>query len=442
MADSVHMFNHGSTATPVMNPPSLPVPQPPALASDVVLAASSRIVRDLDLPQLVLQLQSVGAHLHAASLGTEPFADLHLSVQRAAFLLARLGDKSSAELQSFRHAAGAALDDLECVHALVADGLENAALATLRATRDGFGEIAEGARVLAGEFGNAAGEVQGLLERAVERRGGQVERRLEMEKDMQALGVLLEQARNGKRASEEGFEEAHALYEGALRKEAVAGMKCNAMQVAQVGGVVSGMVSTRPGLHVVGLGGVTALAKTFEAEAIRAREEKAVYLHERHKQRMTRLDMGNEVAEITAKMRSSRKEDQVAQATVDSLEKALSGLRVLSAVMLKACTFWEQIDTTLNRADCVALESAIERSRALSDSEKLELWTSESFMRRAISVYSPWVALQNVCGIYLEKMRGARSSNYELLEAAPTSPTSSEDTNSNRGLQTDQSCKT
>lgn len=406
-------------------PPSSPLPilpTPPSSTSPAVLTASASLETYLDLPSLTSSLESVGGHLHRAYLSTASFPELHVAVQRSAFVLARLGDKSTSVVQSFLRAAEGALGDLDVVHALVAaDGMEDAALATLRNCGGSGGSAAARAQALARDFADAAKEVEGLLGRVVGVRERQRGRLVEVRREWETLGVLLEAAVNGKEACEEGFVEAHGLYEEAVKKEAFAGVKRNALHVVQAATVVSGMLSTRPALHVVGMGGVAALANVFEGEAIRAREEKGVYLYERQKQRISRLECGKEVAEISGKLRGIRKEEQVAEATVASLEEALAGLRTLTGVTMKAESFWEQVDSTLNRTDTLALEKAIENSRSLTDAEKVELWTSESFKRRAVSVYSPWVALQNVCGIYLRKMSQTRSGLYGFLEATEQS---------------------
>lgn len=408
------------------SPPASPLstlPNHPSSASPAVLTASASLETYLDLPSLTSSLESVGGHLHRAYLSTAAFPELHVAVQHSAFVLARLGDKSTSVVQSFLRAADGALGDLDVVHALVADGMEDAALDTLRNCGGGASAASAAARAkaLACDFADAAQEVEGLLGRVVGVRERQRERLAEVRREWETFGVLLAAAVNGKEACEEGFAEAHGLYEEAVKKEAFAGMKKNALHLVQAATVVSGMLSARPGWHVLGMGGVAALANVFEGEAIRAREEKGVYLHERQKQRMSRLDFGKEVATISGKLRSIRKEEQVTEATVASLEEALAGLRTLTGVTMKTESFWEQVDSTLNRTDTLALEKAIENSRSLTDAEKVELWTSESFKRRAVSVYSPWVALQNVCGIYLRKMSETRSGLYGFLEATEQS---------------------
>jgi hypothetical protein len=399
--------------------------RPPAV-SRVVQAASAHLVGALDLPQLVTQLNAVGENLHEAYLGTAPFHDLQMKVQRAGFGLVALGDRSSVELDAFRHAAGKMLDDLECVHALLVDGLDDVALATLRATNDGSEKLAADARKLSDEFTAAADDVQATLQATLQRRADQEQRRKALAGDVAEYRVLLEQARDSKTASDLGFEEAHSLYEEALRREAVASMKYTTMQVAQAVTAIGSVFSSRPGLHVVGLGGVSALASAFESEVMRVREEKAVYLHERHKQRMSRLDLGKDVAELTARLRVAREEDQVAEATVQSLEDAVSGLRVLSGIMLKAEVFWGQVETDLGRADSLALQAMIESSKALPAERRAELWTTDGFKRRAVAVYSPWVALQHVCDNYVERIAGTRTNLYDMLQCpgAASSPPS------------------
>lgn len=395
---------------------SLSAARRPPSVSRVVQVACAQLLGELDLPQLVSSLASVGGHLHDAFLGTAAFHDLQMHVQRAGFSVARLGDRSAAELDAFRFTASSVLDNLETVYSLLVDGMEQVALATLRSTNSGSSELAENARKLSVDFETTADDVQETLKLALERRAEQEERRKKLAAAVAEYRVLLDHARNSKAVSDESFEEAEALYQEALRKESVASMKNNAMQAAQVATAVGSVFSTRPTLHMVGLGGVTALASSFEAEVMRVREEKAVYLHERHKQRMSRLDIGKEIAELTARIRSTREEDELASATLHSLEDAVAGLRVLSSVMSKAEAFWSQVETNCGRSDSLALQALIESSHDLPQESRVALWSSDAFKRRAIAVYSPWVALQDVCHDYVARMKGTRSNLYQLLD--------------------------
>jgi hypothetical protein len=405
MSDLVNM--RGESLSAARRPPS---------ASCVVRAASERLLGELDLPLLVSSFEGVGGNLHEAYLGTAAFHELQLLVQRAGYSLTRMGDRAAAALDAFRFTASKALDELECVHSLLVDGLEDVALSTLRAANQSSVALARDARQLADEFETAAEDVQKTLGFTLERRAGQEKRRKELASQVDEYRILLTQAENSREVTKECYEEADRLYKEAVRKEDVAHMKTTAVHVAQVATVVGSIVSTRGSLHVLGLGGVTAFSTIVEAEVMRVREEKAVHLHEKNKHRMANLDIAKEVAELTARLKLAREEDEIAEATVKSLEDAVVGLRSLSSVMLKAEFFWNHVEMHCGRSDADALESIVESSKAMTVERRSQLWVSESFKKRAVMVYCPWVALHDVCEQYSMRMTSTRVSLYSMLE--------------------------
>jgi hypothetical protein len=358
----------------------------------------------------------VGAHMHAAFLGVSAFHDLQMKVQRAGYALTRLGERASVALESSRHVADKLLDDLETVYSLLVDDLDDIALSTLRSANHGSSTLAQSSRALADDFESCATDLQATLEATLEKRADQEARRAALSRECDEYRIRLRQAVDSKNVTDESYEEADRLYREAVQRESVAGMKSTALQLAQVATFFGSILSSRASLHMVGLGGVTALSQVVEAEILRVREEKAVHLHERHKQRTSKLDISRDVAELTARLRLAREEDEVAECTVLSLEEAVKGLRCLSTVMLKAEVFWSQVETHCDRSDSNALQNVIESSKSLAPHRRAEIWTSDSFKKCAVVVYAPWVALHNVCGQYVDKMRGTRTELYRLLE--------------------------
>lgn len=395
---------------------SLSAAQRPPSVSRLVKGESDRLLGQLELPLLVSSFDSVGSNLRDAYVRVSPFNDLQTAVQRASYTLTRLGDRAAASLDTFRHAANKVLDDLECVYSLLVDGLDDVALATLGATNHGSAKLAGDARSLADEFETAASEVQRTLELTLARRAAQERRRKELARQVEEYRILLTQAQNSKVASDESFDEADRLYQSTLQRESIAVMKSNALHMAQVAAIAGALFSTRTSLNVLGIGGVSALSSAFEAEVIRVREEKAVHLHARQKSRLSKLELAKEVAELQCRIRLASEEDEIAEAAVKSLEDAVAGLRCLSGVMLKAEVFWNQVETHCGRSDAAALHSIVETSKTLPPARRAELWKSDAFKQRAVRVYAPWVALQDICTQFMELMKGTRSTLYHLLE--------------------------
>lgn len=392
-----------------------PSRRPPAV-SRVVRKSYERLLGELDLHTLISSLEGVGSHLDDAYHAVSCFHDLQIGIQRAGFSLTRMGDKALLALESFRSKSDKVLEDLEYVYSLLVDGMEDIALSTLRGASNGSSTLAKDAQQLAKEFEKITADVQESLILTLEKQAAQEERRAKLCAEVEEFRVLLSHARKSKGTTEERLIEAEQLYQETVQKESTANMKNSLLYATQLITLIGTVVSSKATVHAIGFSGATALQNAVDGEIMRAREEKAVHLHEKHKLTMSNLDLSKEIAELSARLRVAREEDQVAQEAVESLQASIVGLQNLSSVMLKAEAFWNRVGNHCGRSDSMALQSVVEQSRALSLEQRAELWGSDNFRRRAVQVYAPWVALRDVCTDYIDKMHSTRSGLYRILE--------------------------
>ena len=67
------------------------------------------------------------------------------------------------------------------------------------------------------------------------------------------------------------------------------------------------------------------------------------------------------------------------------------------------------------------MQSQVETAmKKYSEEKRLKVWTSFSFKRKAIEFYSGWVALNSVCGVYMEQIKDTQCDLYKYITENPT----------------------
>ena len=62
----------------------------------------------------------------------------------------------------------------------------------------------------------------------------------------------------------------------------------------------------------------------------------------------------------------------------------------------------------------------METAMTYPEAKRLKVWTSTAFKLKAVQYYSKWVALDDVCGVYILQIRDTRQDLYNYLEENPT----------------------
>lgn len=56
----------------------------------------------------------------------------------------------------------------------------------------------------------------------------------------------------------------------------------------------------------------------------------------------------------------------------------------------------------------------------MPEEKRIKVWTSSAFKGKALRYYSKWVALDDVCGVYMDQIKETRKDLYNYLEENPT----------------------
>ena len=66
------------------------------------------------------------------------------------------------------------------------------------------------------------------------------------------------------------------------------------------------------------------------------------------------------------------------------------------------------------------MKRQVETAMKLNERKRLKVWTSNAFKGRALRYYSKWVALDDVCGVYMLQIKETRQDLYNYLKDNPT----------------------
>lgn len=386
----------------------LPVCRPPA-CSAVVRRARQSLDDHLTLAPLIERLTSLGCRLHDVQLSLEPFNDLHAALQRAGMEVIRLADSASETVSSFRHASSCALDELDEARDLLLDGMSHVALTTLKISNERVSKIGDKACLLAGRFADCAEGIQKILDDTLEKQREQDIKRQELCDTISSYELLLARAREARLEKQDAAADAGRMYAEAVSKEEAAEIRGNCLQVAQFAAVVGSVIAKRPlRMGLMGVAGLNALSKSAEGQVLRAREEKAVHLRRKQLTNDEQLQLGNEIAELKVKLRTTHQAETIREEAIRALEKCVQDLRLLASSMLEAETFWKRVHSFCDSGEIVPMEEIVQTSSELAVDEQRALWRSRHFKERLVLLYAHWVALFGACDECMVGLQGTR----------------------------------
>ena len=126
------------------------------------------------------------------------------------------------------------------------------------------------------------------------------------------------------------------------------------------------------------------------------------------------------MSSFTAKLRQCANDQEMAECALEALREAIGALKHLSAVMMQAALFWKQMQDYCRSLAESEMQSHVEKAMEYSEEKRLKVWTSTPFKCKAIQFYSGWVALNSVCGVYMEQIKETQCDLYKYITENPT----------------------
>ena len=390
----------------------------PNAGSKLVQTAKDDLLGSLDLHSLVEDLGKLGNFIRVAYNGVAGHTELQIKVQRVGYKITKLADKSAVTVHKFKSASQSVLEKLKGTYQYLLDGLEEMALETLSQLTSIAKSMAEAAEELHNDFERATTDVIDALEDTQRAKGSEEERKKAREKERKAFESQKEKAVMQQKHATQAEERAKAFYNEAQKKEDKVMEKQDALLIT-----IAGALTGSPGTAV--LATVQTIAsivdKLGQKEAIRmANEEKKKQIEEMQKQRDLRHEALLQCMEFAEKIKNCQDDSALAEAAIEALHSSIGALKSLSTIMMNAAMFWQQMQVHCESLATGEMQKQVEIAMKMDERKRLSVWTSNAFKEDALRYYSKWVALVDVCGVYMLQIKETRQDLYKYLEDSPT----------------------
>ena len=398
----------------------------PAAKSKMVLKAKDHLLDLLDLQSLVDDLEKLGNFIRVAYNGVAGNTEVQINIQRVGYEVTKLADKSAVTVHKFKGASQSVLQELKSTYQYLLDGFEDMALETLSMLTDVAAEMAKAADELHNDFENASNDVIKALEDTQKAKGAEKKQKKTREEERKDFESRVKQAEQRQKNALEAEEKAQLLYDKAQEKEDEALDKQDSL-LKTVGRIFNGMISAAGNVMTGNIGKAAEAIqnigdKSGYKEAMKmANQEKMKHLDELQKEREIRQKAIEECIEFAEKIKRCQDDNALAEAAIEALHCSIGALKSLSAIMMKAAVFWQQMQSHCESMAKGDMQKMVHKALDKYDDDKrLKFWTSTGFKKSAVQYYSKWVALDDVCGVYMLQIRNTRQNLYNYLEENPT----------------------
>ena len=403
----------------VINDTTYSIVELPPSDTELVVAERKKLLGHIDLRSLVQDLGRVGRYIQVAFnrvIAAGPkYTDLQIKVQRLGYDVTRLCDKSAVTVSKFKRASTTILTDLQSTYEYLLSGFEDMALDTLSSVSDLAGQMAAAAEDLHRSFDDEAHKVEEVLEETQREEGARERYALEMKKKKTDFEQQQKDQHKLLKRAAEKEEQAEARY----RECELQGDKA-LQDLGDDGGFFqklgNGLTNKFIGTPIFGTSKET---KQQKYEAINKNKREALEM--RMQQEKERLEAYKKLGEFTVIVKNCEGEEEFAKSSAQALHKAMEGLKILAALMMQAALFWKQMQDHCKSLADDKLKDKVESAMSKYDETKrLKLWTSKPFKIQAVRFYAGWVALDNVCGEYMEAIKETQAELYKYIQENPT----------------------
>ena len=384
----------------------------------LVLKQKEQMLGSIDLAVLVDDLGRVGNFVRIAYNGVTGHVQLQKKIRRIGYDVTKLCDKSAVTVSKFKHASTSILADLQGTYEFLLDQLEDIALETLTSITEVAKGMATAAEELSKEFDEQSKKVEGALEDTMTAKGEEEKNKKEIEIKKRELEKSKERSEAELKDREEQYKDAEKRFQEAKRKQEEAEKSAKSTLKSLANALVNTVVT--PGTL-----GIVRDVKIFETETdmkIAAEYSKEGEQHrlEMKEQRDARRKALGDIAEFAKSIENCTADSNLADAAINALHHAMAGLKKLSALMLKVALFWKQMQMHCEDLAGPKMRRMVEAAMKKPVEDRMKVWTNIAFKKQAVIYYSKWVALDGVCGIYMDRIKETQKTLYQYLEENPT----------------------
>lgn len=385
----------------------------PSGGTAIVQAETDTILGNVDLPTLVRDLGRVGNFVRIAYNGVAGYTELQITIRNIGYNVTKLCDKSSVTVSMFKQASRSIVGDLQGTYQFLLDGQEKMALVTLRSVADVAKNMSDAAKQLQTDFDKESKRVEEALNETMTAKGSEEKRKKVLGDTAKKLQIDKKKAIGEKETVEKDLKQAEGMYKAAERKqEAYESSATNPLK-AIASALYSPFTYAFTRRHL------------FDPEvdlhiAEEARQEKLMYLDEMKEERRIRSKALQDIAEFAKKLENCKDDSELAEVAISALHNAMGGLQKLSAMMMKVIEFWTTMQMCCQNLANEKMQGLIVAALEMPKEERIRSWTSLSFKKNAIEYYAQWVALGNICTVYMGKIKETQRDLYGYLTENPT----------------------
>ena len=359
----------------------------PSANSGVVKAKIKKLLCGVNSINLISDLSRVGCLIrityNAARAACYQFTNEQIEIQQLGHDIIKLCNKSAQIVAKFEEDSSNILTDLQCTYGYLLDNLEEMAIDTLFSVSKLAGEMEQAALELHHDFVAEEKKVAAMLEHtqhAKKIQFSKVEeekrRRIELGKAMKHEEELI----NKHQEKEWEPEDRQLLFSR-----------------------------------------IKIFDKDDSENPARLRQNRLDALEAEKTTREKQQEALANMSTFTTKLRQCAYHQEMAECALDALHDAIGALKYLSTVMMPTALFWKQMQDHCRSLAESEMQSQVETAmQKYSEEKRLKVWTSSAFKRKAIQLYSGWVAFNSVCRVYMEQIKETQRDLYKCITENPT----------------------
>lgn len=379
----------------------------PGPETTVVKKERARLLGAIDLEALVDDLGRLGNCVRIAYHGVAGYTELQIKIQRIGYDVTKLCDKSAITVGQFKKASSTILQTLQSTYEYLLDNFEDMALDTLADITETAKGMAEAAHTLHVEFDKQSKVVIEALEDTQRTQGMEQQEKERLAKEREEMEVEHKKQIESQQALQEQERKTEILYREAEAKEDKAVSEQNSL-LKNIGNALSSRF----------LGGPVFNTDVYKDKAAAARAEKQKHLEMLNERQEKRREALMKLAEYAKRIEQSKDTESKVEYAIEALQSAIGALKSLSAVMLQAATFWLQMQAHCEELANEKMKAQIEKALKMPEERRLKFWNSSGFLINAVRYYAGWVALDDVCTIYMERIKLTQRELYTYIQEA------------------------
>ena len=396
----------------------------PKSDAGIVKIEKGRLLGAIDLEALVDDLGRLGNCVRIAYHGVAGHTDLQIEIQRVGYDVTKLCDKSAITVGNFKNASSTVLSSLKSTYEYLLEGFEDMAIDTLSDVTDTAKEMAIAAQKLHDDFEQQSEKVIAALEKTQKTEEVEQKRKEEMQRKRAEMEEEKAKQDELSKQAEQLASQAKVLYDHSEEKEykseeAIRSLKNEQQQEqARESGFFRKIGRGLFGSSDVQATDYSLLISSEKDAAQAARKTKIQQLEKMNEHQTLRSKALADLSRAMAKIGNLKGEEKTVDIAIEALYNAISALKSLAAVMLQAARFWEQMQTHCEMLAKGEIKREIEKVLNYSEERRIKFWTSKGFVGKAVKYYAGWVALDDVCSIYMERIRLTQRELYIYIQEA------------------------